>query len=104
MQKVLWIQNSGYPEFVGGASLSDHYWIEAINADVYRVGMPRPNLDEYDHFVLSNTRLMDPSILNEVSKRDYTLVLHGTMEPMPFEGAIENAVRTVFMSPSPVRS
>ncbi len=99
--KTIWIHDNKVSDFIGGAELTDSYWItrgrmEGVNVVEISKG------DEFvsgDNYIVSNFALINQQWLRELQGKKYTIVIHGKPIETNIKDFYKNAQMIVYMSP-----
>ncbi len=110
MSTILWVRDSTTDYNIGGASLSDKYWVKLLADNGYSVDrLHIQNQDKYnevkilgyDLIICTNTDRISKVIINSIIKHPhYFVILHGTLSGEPVLGFYSKAEKLIGMSPS----
>jgi glycosyltransferase involved in cell wall biosynthesis len=100
---ITWVHDYNKDQYLGGAELSDFYWIEKgkeIGFHISEITSESGFIDA-DLFVVSNAIHIPKSTLERITaSKNYVVIFHGAVTNYDVPNFIENAKRVVFMSPA----
>ena len=99
--KIAWIHNYSYPNYIGGAELSDYYWIKKakeLEIDLIEVTC-KSNPIYADAYILGNFSKIDKNYLAKIIQKPYICIVHGGLINKDFLEIFNQASLLVFMSP-----
>lgn len=101
--RVVWVHDFNIKTYLGGAELSDQYWIDKgkeLGIEVLEMTKDQPLIDG-DHYIISNFGRIDPNRLKIIQDtKPYSVVIHGNVLPEPNPRFYAYANTVVFMSPA----
>lgn len=88
-------------DFIGGAELTDFYWIEQGRREGVNVVEISKGDDfvEGDYYIVTNFALINQQWLRELQGKKYTIVIHGKPIETNVKDFYKNAQSIVYMSP-----
>ncbi len=107
MRRIVWVHNYSYPEYVGGAELTDFYWIKKgkkLGLNILEVKWDSKNIPSGDLYILGNTGKFNQEELQEkIADKPYACIVHGGIVSPETLEVYNRAMVLVFMSPEQKR-
>lgn len=97
--KIAWLHNYSYPEYVGGAELTDFYWLKKskeLHLDVQEVtfGSEIPLADFY---ILGNTsKFNHQDIKKAIQNKPYVCIVHGGKISRGENGILDKEIKDLY--------
>jgi len=104
---ILYIKNNDLSERIGGANLTDYYWIELLRKKNQvkvltknTIGNYLDNdINKYDLVIFGNVNLLSEYYKFFKKFKNYVVILHGILNSEPFSNFYANAKRVITVSP-----
>jgi len=100
--KIVWVHNYAYPNYIGGAELSDHCWIKKgkeLGLNLVEVTHTRKP-EQGDAYILGNFGKIQKAYIKEILHEPYICIIHGVLVSQEALKIYNSARLIVCMSPS----
>lgn len=103
MERIVWIHNFSYPEYIGGAELTDFYWIQKgkeLGINLMETKYDSIDVPLGDAYILGNTGKFDSKLLlKKIGDKPYVCIVHGGIVSPESIELYKKATALIFMSP-----
>ncbi len=103
--KIAWVHNYSYSQYIGGAELTDYYWIHKakdLGLKISEITHTDKNIKfgDMDLFVLGNISKIEAKYIKQIVNRPYISVFHGGLVNKEQLEIVSNAKVSVLISPA----